>query len=252
MVVTLRPAVRVTTSPVCIGQVASLSGGTVTLRRQIAELDLAERPRRRQALQLLRELIAYRIQVAGIERSHFRVQGATVVQVASGDTSLVEDDVFEAARDALLERLHRPADALTISLAQAPILPPLNLSVSDEVRLDADPREPLSVPGRVRVDVTLRVNGERQAVVPVLLDVKVQQGVAVALRRIEVGEELGGGNVRFERQMIERSGRLPDGPRRDGRPERPGKCWRRGRSFRRRPWRSPGLTTPSWLSSATS
>ncbi len=206
VVVTLRSAVRVTASPVCIGQVASLSGGTATLRRQIADLDLAERPHAGKPLQLLRELIAYRIQVAGIDRGRFRVQGATVVQVASGDASPGEDDLFEAARDALLERLHKPADALTVSLAQAPTLPPLNLSVSDELRLDADPREPLSVPGRVRVDVTLRVNGERLAVVPVLLDVKAQQGVAVALRRIEVGEELGGDNIRFEQQMIDDPG----------------------------------------------
>jgi len=201
--VTLRPAVRVAASPVCVGHIASLSGGTAALRQQIAGLDLADRPRPGKPLQLLRELIAYRIQVAGIDRSRFRVQGASVVQVGAGDASLGEDDLFEVARDALLETLHRPADDVTVTLAQAPAVPQVNLAARDEFRLDAEAREPLSVPGRVRVDVAIRINGERQGVVPVLLDVKVNQAVAVAVRRIEAGEELAAENVRFERQVAD-------------------------------------------------
>jgi flagella basal body P-ring formation protein FlgA len=205
VVVTLRPSAGVAASPVCVGHVASLSGGTPALREQIAGLDLADRPRRGKPLSLPREMIAYRLQVAGIDRGRFRVQGAAAVQV-SPDVPVTEDDFLQAARDALLDKLPWRADDLMMALAQSPPVPQLSLGEKDEVRLDAEPREPISAPGRIRVDVTLLVNGERLGLVPVLVDVSVYQMVAVAARRIEGGEPLGEENVRFERHATDAAG----------------------------------------------
>src|SRR3954454_11497660 len=74
VVVTLRAGAGASASPVCVRDVASLSGGTAALRERVGGLDLADRPKPGRPLILLRELVAYRIQVAGIERDRFRVQ----------------------------------------------------------------------------------------------------------------------------------------------------------------------------------
>jgi flagella basal body P-ring formation protein FlgA len=203
VVVTLRREVSVTESPVCVGHVASLSGGTAALRRQVADLDLADRPRRGKTLSVAQELIAYRIQVAGIARGRFRVQGAAAVQVTPGPAALTEDDFLQAAREALLDRLPlAPAD-VAVSLALPPAVPQLTLTARDEVRLDAVPRGPVNGPGRLSLDVILNVNGERVGTAPVVVDVKVYQSVAVAEHSVETGEVLTAEDVHFERRAVE-------------------------------------------------
>ncbi|HKI33790.1 MAG TPA: flagellar basal body P-ring formation chaperone FlgA [Gemmataceae bacterium] len=202
VVVTLRPSASATSSPVCVGQVASLSGGSRELRSRIESLDLAERPARGKSLLVLAELVSYRLQLAGIERGSFRVEGAPVVQVSAAG-SVTEDDFLQAARDALRDRFPGRPEDLVVSPAQAPAVPQLTLAAKAEVRFEAEVREPMSVPGRCRIDVALVVNRERLGVVPVLLDVKVYQSVAVAVRRIEAGEVLSEENVRIERRALD-------------------------------------------------
>ncbi len=205
VVVTLRASAAVTESPVCVGHVATLSGGTAELRRRIAGLDLADRPARGKALSLLRDLVTYRIQVAGIGRICFSVQGAPLVQVTTA-AALTDDDFLEAARDALRSRFPaRPEDVL-VSLAQLSGVPQLNLGPKDDLRLQAEAREPINVPGRCRVEVTLLLNGERLAVVTVVVDVKLYQAVAVAARPVDGGQVLSEQNVRIERRAIDAFG----------------------------------------------
>ena len=117
VVVTLRPSVSVSASPVCVGQVATLRGGGAMLRAKIEALDLADRPKRGRTQPLARELIAYRIQVAGIDPSRFRVEGAPVVEISPA-ASLTDDDFVEAAHDALLDRFPGRASDLVVTLAQ--------------------------------------------------------------------------------------------------------------------------------------
>jgi flagella basal body P-ring formation protein FlgA len=201
--VTLRASAAVTESPVCVRHVASLSGGTVALRDRIGNLDLADRPKPGKPLSLLRELVAYRIQVAGIERDRFRVQGADVVRVTPGSMSFTEDDYFQAARDALLERLALPAEDVIVSQAVASSPPQMTLSPRDEARLQAILPEPVNVPGRLRIDVALVINGQRAELVPLVVDVKLYQSVALAARAIPSGDVLSEDNVRFERRAVE-------------------------------------------------
>jgi hypothetical protein len=98
VVITLRPSATVTASPVCVRHVATLSGGSAALREQIAGLDLADRPGRGKSLTQPRELVAYRIQVAGIERGRFETEGAPAVRVSPGPGSVTADDFLQAAR----------------------------------------------------------------------------------------------------------------------------------------------------------
>src|SRR5262249_42262975 len=117
VVVTLRASAGVTGATVRVSHVASLSGGSTALRERSAETDLAARPARGQPLTLLAELVAYRIRVAGIDRSRFSVQGAAAVQVnAAGAVS--EDDLLQAARDALRDRIPGRAADVVVTLAQ--------------------------------------------------------------------------------------------------------------------------------------
>src|SRR5688572_5227078 len=170
VVVSLRASALVTGAQVCVRDVAALSGGSAAQRERIGRLDLADAPRRGQAMPLVKELIAYRIQVAGVGRDHFRLEGASHVLVSQAGGPLTEDDFVEAARQALLEVLpYRPED-VSAAAVQAVPLPQAEVGPKDEVRLDAVPRPPANVPGRVRVDVTLVVNGERRDVVPVTLE----------------------------------------------------------------------------------
>ncbi len=203
VVVTLRAGAAVGESPVCVRHVATLSGGTAALRDRIGALDLADRPKPGKPLPLLRSLVSYRIQVAGVERDHYRVQGAEVVQVTPGPSSFAEDDYLQEARQALLDRLALPADDIAVSLASAPALPQMNLSARDEAKLQAILPEPVNVPGRLRIDVALLVNGQRADLVPLLLDVKVYRQVALAARPIESGEVLSDESVRYERRPVE-------------------------------------------------
>jgi flagella basal body P-ring formation protein FlgA len=204
--VTLRAGAGATGSTVCVRDVASLSGGAAALRDRIGRLDLADTPKPGKPLSLLRELVAYRIQVAGIERDHYRVQGAAAVQVTSGPPSFTEEDVLQAASEALVERLALPPDDVMVSPVMRLAVPQLSLTARDELRLQAVPHDPVSVPGRVRIDVTVTLNGERIDVVALLLDVKVYQSVALAARAIEAGEVLGDDAVRFERRPVDAPG----------------------------------------------
>jgi flagella basal body P-ring formation protein FlgA len=206
VVVTLRASASINAATVCVGHVASLSGGTPALRQQISVLDLADRPQRGKPVQLLRELIAYRIQVAGVDRGRFRMQGAALVDVSLAAGPAGEEELFQTARDALLDKLCLRPDEAMVSMAQPPQLPQFAVSAKDELRLEAVPCEPIAVPGRCRVDITVLLNAQRIDIVPVLLDVRIYKMAAVARRRIETGETLTGDNTRIERHAIEAPG----------------------------------------------
>jgi flagella basal body P-ring formation protein FlgA len=203
VVLTLRSSVSVGAEQVCVHHVGSLSGGSMALREKIAALDLADQPRAGQSLPLPKALIEYRIQLAGIPRERIRFEGAGVVTITRAAGTLSEEDFVLAAKESLFERLpYRPED-VAMTLMQGLRLPDVNLTAKDQVRFDADPRSPATVPGRVRVDVTLSVNGESFEPLPVVLDVKVYQSMAVVTRSVGAGTLLSEENVRFERRLLE-------------------------------------------------
>ena len=203
VVVTLRAVSSVNDTPLCIQHIASLSGGSSALRKRIAGLDLANPLRRGGSQTLLRQLISYRIQLAGIGPTSFRVEGPTQILVKRSAGPLTEADFLNAARDALLVRCPYRAEDLKVSLAQPVDLDSALNYPPDRVRLEAVVRPPINLPGQVHVDVAILVDGEHQETVSLPLVVQVYQFVAVTLRRIEADEPLNEENVRLEQRSID-------------------------------------------------
>src|SRR5689334_12448575 len=59
-----------------LGDLAEVSGGTVEQRRQLAQLDIADMPRQQPGATVTRDQVAFRLQLAGLTPSSFRMVGA--------------------------------------------------------------------------------------------------------------------------------------------------------------------------------
>lgn len=82
LVITVRPRAFVPEGPVLVSHVATLTGGDTALRQRVAALDVADPPAKGAQITLLRELIAYRLQIAGIDRARFRMEGPMQLTVS--------------------------------------------------------------------------------------------------------------------------------------------------------------------------
>ena len=215
--VVLRPEAAVAQPTVRIEDVARLHGGDPALRRRLAKLDLACLTPDRPELAFPQQLIAFRIQLAGIELRAFRVEGAErtavrwqpapggdAVQLAAhfSVAEIKDEDIVAAARAHLQGRLPWPAEQVQIRLAQPVSLPELELAPEERLRLAAALPGHSPLAGRVRVEVALNVNDERRGSVPVFFDVQIQQEVAVAKRRIEAGEVLNAESLHADSRAV--------------------------------------------------
>jgi len=203
VIVSVRPAVKVSMPQVFVRDVATCVGGSAKIRDQIAKLDLADLPLEGQATTILREQINYRILIGGIDPKQFRVQGASHVLVELARYLVTEEDVVEAAKALVRERLPEAAEDVHIQLAQPVrglmVVPSTRESVHFEAQFSS-----AALPlGRIRVDVTVVVHGEERGSVPVFLDVRMREQVAVCSRRIERGELLSKDNVYFDWRSLD-------------------------------------------------
>jgi flagella basal body P-ring formation protein FlgA len=210
VVVSLRELANAGGKQVCVGDVATLEGGSAELRQRIARLDLSDPPRPGQRVQVSRAQVLFRIRLAGIETQRFRVEGPDRVSVILGHCKLSEEEVVQAAKSFLEQRL--PWNKQDVTIEAQPLYASLETSgARDQIRLQPELPATGTLLGRVRVNVVLTLNGERQSEVPVYFEVKLHLNVAVATRRIEHGEPLGENNVRYERMAIDgQSGYLTD------------------------------------------
>jgi flagella basal body P-ring formation protein FlgA len=206
VIVTVNPVAVTTNGEVTIGDVASVDGGDESLRKRIFGLDLADAPRFGQSMRLTQELIAYRIQLAGIDARRYQIQGARSVALTLRGYQVSEKEIVNAARHFLLTRLPWDADDLTIEPTQ-PLRGPVHVPGGRaDVRFEASlPGSKVSL-GRVRVDVAIFSNSAKQAVVPVSLDVRLYQTIAVASRRIERGQPIPDESIFFERRAVDAIG----------------------------------------------
>ena len=204
VLIALRPTAAVTSLHVTLGDVAVIQGGELSLRQQLARLDLTDLPQANPRAHVSREQVAFRIRLAGTDPQGFRVEGAPEVEVNLARCEVSEDELLAAARGVVLQRMPWPAEALVIQLAE-PIhsLDTLD-AAKEDVRLDADLRMTGLPLGKVRVDVAVRVKGQRRENVPVYLDVKLSQQVLVAAARIERGDVVREDEVRFEQRTVDR------------------------------------------------
>ena len=76
--VTLRPPLRNTFDVLCIADVAELSGGSESLRRRIAILDIEDSPPAGESLKVTAQQIEFRLRLAGIDPRLVTIRGSTV------------------------------------------------------------------------------------------------------------------------------------------------------------------------------
>src|SRR3989442_289600 len=100
LVITLQPGAEVSVPLVRIQDVALLSG-PAALRDKAGLLDLTELKTGSGEQMLTREQVTYRLLLAGVDRSAFRVAGPPHVAVRLKDGRLPETALVEAAREAM-------------------------------------------------------------------------------------------------------------------------------------------------------
>lgn len=200
VVVDLRERNTVGAAVVTVGDVADLRSGPDAVRAAIARLDLADPPTRGTGLTISRRQVEFRLRLAGFPPDTFRLAGATEAGVAIARTAVTAEQVVAAAKDALVRRLPGPAADVAVELVQPVAAKLPEAAVGEEVAIRAEPHAPTVGPGRVQMDVTVSVRGERRLTFPVFLDVKVLQPVVVCTRAVAAGEPLTEANARGERR----------------------------------------------------
>lgn len=201
--ITVRPTATAQGPCVLLRDVADANGGDPDLWARVADLDLIDAPPAGQTATILVAAIAFRLQLAGIDRRAFHLEGADRVVVGPPGPAVTGQDLVAAAREHLLHHLPWPAADLRIEAAQPPQVPAVDLGRDDRLRLQADVRSSgSSMVGRVVVEVTVLVNDQKRAVVPVALEVQLQQQLAMTARRIEAGEVLSKENLIPQRRVL--------------------------------------------------
>lgn len=202
ILITLRDKASVQSRVVTIADVADITGGGEAMREKIGRLDLAEFGTATNVSIRQRHLL-FRMRLADIPSKLFRVGGADEVIVAAIKVPIAEDGVFETAKAAALKRLPWPAEDLSVRLVQ-PITASLpTVPDPSEVTLNAVPHTTNVSLGRLQMDVTVMVRGEKKFSLPVYLDIRLIQTAAVARRGMTKGEVLSGDNTLADRQVID-------------------------------------------------
>lgn len=202
--VSLRASATVTNPKVCLGDIASIVSTDESLRRQLAELDLADLSTGGAAAPISRQQVEFRIRLAGVAPDRFLLQGAAQVHVLLAMAAVSPEEVLAAARRLVLQRLPWKPEAIVIRQVGS-VLGLATLHDSTEhAHLDAELSTKGLPLGRVRVDVSAYANGLRRETVPVELDVMLLQRVALAARRIERGEVLTEDKLRFDQRPVDR------------------------------------------------
>ncbi len=203
LVISARPNVVVKHSRVTVADVATAKSSRLPLPANIAQLDLAEVTPANPRVQISKDQIAYRIRMASLDQSRFRVEGAAEVVVTLEPTTVTDDEIITAAQRAVLRRLPCKPDDVSFQLTRPSQGPVPVYAERPDISLEADLRSPTVPVGKVFVDVHIVVRGERHCSIPVSLDVKGYQAVAVCSRRIDGGETLRDSDFSVDRRPLQ-------------------------------------------------
>jgi hypothetical protein len=155
---------------VTLDEIAKISGGPDDLRRRLARLDIAELKLGAHRLTITSDLVRYRLLIAGIEPSRFRLIGAAKTIVAESDQPVSLRKIIAAAEQALQDNYPGDLSVVTVSPGRGINVPTVEVGPTDRVRLDAKMKSQPPRVGRARVDVAIAVNGKTREVVPVFFD----------------------------------------------------------------------------------
>ncbi len=153
-------------------------------------MDIDELPVAKQSRTITPTQVRYRMRLAGFPPRSFNVGGAAQVLVVSERKPITVNQIIEAAKVAACRRLAWPREDLSFRLIQ-PISATLPAIADDEkLTLEAEPSRPEIGPGRVQMNVTIRIEGEKRLSLPVFLEVDLVQEVARCRRQIGPNETL--------------------------------------------------------------
>lgn len=202
IVITLKDKVSVQSHVVTIADVAQISGGSEPARLKIGRLDLAEFGTSTN-VSIKQKHVAFRLQLGDFPSKLFRIEGEEETFVTAIRVPVNQDGIFETAKNEALKRMPWPAEDLSVRLVQ-PISVTLPSVVDPkEVTMKAEPHTNNVNIGRVQMDVTVFVRGEKKMALPVYLDIRLIQVTAIARRSLAKGEVLSGDNTIADRRVID-------------------------------------------------
>ena len=153
-----------------IGHVAQLDGGDANVREAIARLDLADFLGK-DSMTLSRDQLRFRLLIAGQDSRSFQVAGSPQCYIRKSVPAVSEESILQAARNAILDRIPEFAKHVMITPA-CPVAPPvLDFRPNDRILLQAELAQANMPLGKTTVDVTVVVNGQKRAVIHILLNV---------------------------------------------------------------------------------
>jgi flagella basal body P-ring formation protein FlgA len=199
----LRGTAAVANRLITVGDVAVLKGGNIRIRNRIAEIELADVPPPGQTTVVKSRQVEYRLLLADIPKSTFRMSGSSDTVVSGAREPISADLVLKTAREALLRRMPWPEEDLSIVLLR-PIA--LQLPMAGEWEsptLKAEPHSATVGIGRSEIDVSIYVNGERKLSLPVYFETKLLQKVAICLSQVKKGETLTEQNTYADRRPFD-------------------------------------------------
>jgi flagella basal body P-ring formation protein FlgA len=208
VVVRLKARAEVPARVVTVGHVADLNGGPAALRAQIARIDLEDFGPAT-SLTIKRRQIELRLRLTDLPAAAYQVGGEDEVVALAVRQPLSSEVVVRAAMSVVRKRLPWPEEDLSIRLVQ-PVTAALP-AVSDpaEATVRAEPHNANVGPGRVQMDVSVFVAGEKKLMLPVYLDVRVIQPVVIARKGLGRGDVLTQDTTITDRRAIDAAAKVP-------------------------------------------
>ncbi|MCX7699600.1 MAG: flagellar basal body P-ring formation chaperone FlgA [Gemmataceae bacterium] len=169
-VIHLRDRAVVARRQIVLRDVAEVSGGPESQRRMVAEIDIDDLPPTGKTRSCSRAQIAYRLRLAGIPAESFRIEGAESVILVPQRRPIAAAEVEEAGRRAVAQALP-DARSTDIRLARPIVAHLPELAEDESASFEAVLATTIRGPGRVQVNVTIRVEGEHRLSLPVYFDI---------------------------------------------------------------------------------
>jgi flagella basal body P-ring formation protein FlgA len=173
--ITLLPQAVSDDALVLLDQIAQINGGPDKLRHRIAKLDISEFKLGAAHVAINQEQVRFRLLLAGIDASRFRLLGARRTVIVASDEPITRRTILAAAEHKLREKYLGDAANVTITPAGSVVVPAVTTKPGDQIRLEAKVKAAAAYVGPVRVDVAVMVNGKTREVVPVVLEITVPE-----------------------------------------------------------------------------
>jgi flagella basal body P-ring formation protein FlgA len=176
--VTLRSEAVVDDTIVTLDQIARLTGGTEALRKRLGKLDITDFPANATSRIVTGDLVRFRLLLAGLEASEFRLGGGSRTTIVEPDEPVSFRRLLLAAEQAVRSRYAGDAGSLVLTPSKGVVVPLVETHPADRVRFEPSIKGEVPRSGRVTIDIAIVVNGKRREVVPFGLDIAVQAASA--------------------------------------------------------------------------